>query len=176
MDDVLNNNFNSKLIENLTDLLEKKKEQYFGISVNSKPYYYDILNFESEEFPNNNIKILQNNKSIKSYKYRKNFIYKVQNLLTKKKNFDCISGFNGLCIYRYEEYIKSNYLEDKNDQTPEHLLFNRYLSKTLNKKILVTDNFFKMPEEHKPLNNIFHFVFEKFLKYMNIYYKKIIND
>tara|TARA_E500000178_G_C16575569_1_gene553696 strand:- start:119 stop:613 length:495 start_codon:yes stop_codon:yes gene_type:complete len=164
------------MIENLIVLLDEKKDQYFGISVNSKPYYYDILNFESDEFPNRYMKKLQNNKSIKSYNDRRNFIYKVQHLLTKKKFFDCISGFNGLCIYRYEEYIKSDYVENAKDQTPEHLFFNRYLNKTLDKKILVTNNFFKMPDEHKPLNNIFQFVFEKFLKYTNIYYKKILND
>ena len=176
LDDVLNHNFNSNMIENLIVLLDEKKDQYFGISVNSKPYYYDILNFESDEFPNRYMKKLQNNKSIKSYNDRRNFIYKVQHLLAKKKFFDCISGFNGLCIYRYEEYIKSDYVENAQDQTPEHLLFNRYLNKTLDKKILVTNNFFKMPDEHKPLNNIFQFVFEKFLKYTNIYYKKILND
>lgn len=176
LDDVLNHNFNSNMIENLIVLLDEKKDQYFGISVNSKPYYYDILNFESDEFPNRYMKKLQNNKSIKSYNDRRNFIYKVQHLLTKKKFFDCISGFNGLCIYRYEEYIKSDYVENAKDQTPEHLFFNRYLNKTLDKKILVTNNFFKMPDEHKPLNNIFQFVFEKFLKYTNIYYKKILND
>jgi hypothetical protein len=175
LDDVLNHNFNTKMIDSLTVLLDKKKDQYFGISVNSKPYYYDILNFESEEFPNRYIKNLQNNKSIKSYKDRRDFIYRVQHSLTKKKYFDCISGFNGLCIYRYEEYITSNYVENIKDQTPEHLLFNRCLNKTLDKKILVTDNFFKMPDEHKPLNNIFHFIFEKMLKYLNIYLNKLFN-
>ncbi len=175
LDDVINEIFDYHLINNLTDKLENYKDKYFGISLSSKPYYYDILNFESEEFPNKFIKQLQNNKSIKSYRSRKKFIYKVQQSLTIKKNFECISGFNGLCLYLYEDYIISNYAEESNDQTPEHLLFNRYLNKTLKKKILVTDNFFRMPDEHKPLNNIFHFIFEKILKYMNIYFKKFLN-
>lgn len=173
LDDVINDVFSFELIQNLIKNLELNKEKYFGVSISSKPYYYDILNFESEEFPNKNIKQLQNNKSIKSYKQRKKYIYNVQSSLTKKNNFECISGFNGLCIYFYEEYIKSNYIEKKTDQTPEHLLFNRYLYKTLNKKILVTNNFFKMPDEHKPLNNLGLFIIEKFIKYMNIYYKKL---
>ena len=73
------------------------------------------------------------------------------------------------------DYITSNYNENSNDQTPEHLFFNRYLNKTLKKKILVTDNFLRMPNEHKPLNNIFQFIFEKILKYMNIYYNKLFD-
>jgi hypothetical protein len=176
LDDVINDIFNEKLLNNLINKLETNRDKYFGVSLSSKPYYYDILNFESEEFPNTNIKKLQNNKSIKSYQNRKKFIYNVQQSLTKDRDFECISGFNGLCIYPYEEYIKSNYIENTIDQTPEHLLFNRYLNKTLDKKILITDNFFKMPDEHKPLNNIFQFVFEKFIKYMNIYYNKFFNN
>ena len=88
LDDVINEIFDYHLINNLTDKLENYKDKYFGISLSSKPYYYDILNFESEEFPNKFIKQLQNNKSIKSYKSRKEFIYKVQQSLTIKKNFE----------------------------------------------------------------------------------------
>ena len=134
LDDVINDVFDLDLLDSLINILEKNKSKYFGVSISSKPYYYDILNFESDEFPNQNIKQLQNNKSIKSYQNRKKFIYNVQNFLTNKRNFDCISGFNGMCIYHYEEYIKSDYIEDSLDQTPEHLLFNRNLYKTLNKK------------------------------------------
>lgn len=175
LDDVINDFFSLDLINNLISKLEEEQDKYFGVSVSSKPYYYDILNFESVEFPNSCIKQLQNNKSINSYNQRKQSIYKVQKLLSKKKNFECISGFNGLCLYFFKDYIKSDYVEDDKDQTPEHLLFNRFLNKTLKKKILVTDNFFRMPNEHKPLNNIFHFIFEKMLKYINIYFNKFFN-
>lgn len=176
LDDVINDAFDDQLFDNLIDKLETNREKYFGVSLSSKPFYYDILNFESEEFQNKNIKKLQNNKSIKSYQNRKKFIYNTQHSLTKDKDFECISGFNGLCLYPYEEYIKSNYIEKSLDQTPEHLLFNRYLNKNLDKKILITNNFFKMPDEHKPLNNIFQFIFEKFIKYMNIYYNKFFSN
>ena len=175
LDDVINDFFSLDLINNLISKLEEEQDKYFGVSLSSKPYYYDILNFESLEFPNSCIKQLQNNKSINSYNQRKQSIYKVQKLLSKKKNFECISGFNGLCLYFFKDYIKSDYVEDDKDQTPEHLLFNRILNKTLKKKILVTDNFFRMPNEHKPLNNIFHFIFEKMLKYINIYFNKFFD-
>lgn len=175
LDDVINDKFNLNLIHNLCETLIKNQDKYFGISLNSKPYYYDILNFESEEFPNMNIKKLQNNKKFNSYQERKKFIYKVQKKISQKKIFETISAFNGLCIYKFDEYITSKYLEDTKDQTPEHLYFNRMLSKNLNKKILVTENFFRMPKEHKPLNNIFQFIFEKFIKYLTIYYRKIVD-
>ena len=43
-------------MDKLIYLLNKNKDKYFGVSLNSRPYYYDILNFESEEFLNNNVK------------------------------------------------------------------------------------------------------------------------
>ena len=72
LDDVINESFSLNLMDKLIYLLNKNKDKYFGVSLNSRPYYYDILNFESEEFLNNNVKKIQNNKSIKSYKLRKN--------------------------------------------------------------------------------------------------------
>ena len=176
LDDVLNKNFNPELIDNLQNMLEKQKNKYFGISLNSKPFYYDILNFESEEFPNNDVKQLQNNRSIKSYNDRKKFIYNVQKSLTKKKKFECISGFNGLCLYLYDDFIKSEYLDAKTNTTPEHLYLNRKICKITGKRILVTENMLQMPIEHKPLDNFFLFIMEKLVKYISLYFKNFINS
>jgi hypothetical protein len=173
LDDVLNNNFNSDLINDLSIILEKNDDKYFAVSLSSKPYYYDILNFESDEFPNREVKQLQNNRSIKSYNARKKYIYDVQKSLTKKTTFDCISGFNGLCMYIYKDFIQSDYFEDNDDPTPEHLYLNRILCVKTGKKILVTENLLSMPQEHKPLNNIFLFIAEKLYKYISIYFRKL---
>ena len=131
LDDVINDAFDDQLFDNLIDKLETNREKYFGVSLSSKPFYYDILNFESEEFQNKNIKKLQNNKSIKSYQNRKKFIYNTQNSLTKDKDFECISGFNGLCLYPYEEYIKSNYIEKSLDHTMNFTSRNIFVFSTL---------------------------------------------
>ena len=173
LDEVLNENFTPKLIYDLEKTLDKNKEKYFAISLKSEPYYYDILNFESEEYPNKGVKQLQNNRSIKSYNDRKNRIYNLQKSLTKKKAFECVSAFNGLCIYFYDDFIKSNYLENTNDPSPEHLYLNRKINKITGKKILVTENMLRMPTEHKPLNNIVLFLIEKLTKYISIYFKKM---
>jgi len=174
LDDVLNSSFNANTIYDLIETLQKNKSKYFAISVKSKPYYYDILNFESDEFINHNVKSLQNNKKINSYSDRKKKIYDLQLKLTLKENFDCISGFNGMCIYFYEDYIKSNYYDptNNNDITPEHLYLNRKLNKITGKKLFVENYFLQMPYEHKPLTNIFLFISEKLIKYIGLYLKK----
>ncbi len=176
MDDVLNQNFNENLIFDLKNILEKNCTRYFGISVSSKPYYYDILNFESNEFPNKDIKQLQNNRSLGSYRNRKKYIYDVQKKISIKNSFECISAFNGLCIYNFNDFSISSYLEDSNDVTPEHLFLNRKINLNSNKKIYVADFFLQMPIEHKPIGNIVTFLFEKISKFTNIFLKKIFTN
>ncbi len=170
LDDVLNQNFNVDLILELKNKLKKNSLEYFAMSISSKPFYYDILNFESNIFPNHNIKQIQNNKSIKSYKDRKKFIYDVQKKISLQKNFDCISAFNGFCIYNFDDFIKSQYLENSEDVTPEHLFLNRKIHLITKKKILVTDNYLQMPNEHKPINNIISFFLEKISKYILLFF------
>lgn len=176
LDDVLNENFNTDFIEIMTQLLKKNEQKYFGVSVKSKPFYYDILNFESDEFPNYSIKQLQNNKTIKSYWDRKRLIYDVQKKLTLKEEIECISAFNGFCIYLFNDFKISHYLDKNYDVMPEHLHLNRIIHKVTKKKILVSDHNLQMPNEHKPLDNIFLFIFEKLIKYISIFFKNIIKN
>ena len=172
LDEVISKNFTIELINNLENILERHKDKYFAVSLKSKPFYYDILNFESDEFPNNDILKIQNSKSIKSYYERKKFVYNVQNSLTKKAEFECISGFNGLCLYLYGDFIKSHYYDDGLNIIPEHLHLNRIIHKSTGKKIFVSCNYLKMPTEHKPINNIVFFLALKLSKYFLIFIKK----
>ena len=173
LDEVISKNFTIELINNLENILERHKDKYFAVSLKSKPFYYDILNFESDEFPNNNILKIQNRKSIKSYYERKKFVYNVQNSLTKKEEFECISGFNGLCLYLYDDFIKSHYHDNSLNIIPEHLHLNRIIYKSTGKKIFVSCNYLKMPTEHKPINNIVSFLAFKLSKYFLIFIKKL---
>ena len=172
LDDVLNKNFNKELIFDLLNNLKKNFTKYFAISVKSEPFYYDILNFESFEFPNRQVKQLQNNKKISSYNLRKKNIYDVQKKISKLNDIKAISAFNGLCIYNFNEFISSDYLENSQDVTPEHLFLNRQIHTNTNKTILITENKLKMPDEHKPLNNFFIFIMEKLKKYLIILFQK----
>ena len=173
LDDVLNDNFNEQLIFNLIDKLNSSNDKHFAVSVKSQPYYYDILNFESSEFPNDQIKQLQSNKTLKSYRLRKKKIYDVQKIITEYKSFECISAFNGLCLYNFIDFIKADYLEFSKDVTPEHLYLNREIFNNTKKKILVCDYYLQMPLEHKPLDNILLFIFEKLKKYISIFFDRV---
>ena len=43
LDDVINDVFNLDLLKSFMTNLKKNQNKYFGISLNSKPYYYDIF-------------------------------------------------------------------------------------------------------------------------------------
>ena len=70
-------------------------------------------------------------------------------------------------------FLISHYLDKNYDVMPEHLHLNR---KSYKKKILVSDHNLQMPNEHKPLDNIFLFIFEKLIKYISIFFKNIIKN
>jgi hypothetical protein len=178
LDDVLDFKFELDNFKSLLNFLDKEKKFYFGLSVKSKPHYYDILNFESKKFPNLNIKKLQLDKKINTYKERKNKIYTIQKKITESKDFECISAFNGMCVYNFNDYLIGKYFNQSSlsetHTIPEHLNMNRQIYFKTKKKIYVTDKFnFKMPEEHKPLFNPLIFFLNKFIKYLIFYFKKL---
>jgi hypothetical protein len=177
LDNVLEESLIEENIKKMITILEKNKNKYFGVSSKSAPYYYDILNFESEEDLNSNILEIMNNKRISSYGLRKEKIYFLQNKLTRSGNIEAISAFNGMCLYFFNEYIQSNYycLDNDGNIIPEHLNLNRIIAKKTEKKILVSkDIILKMPPEHKPLFNIFIFLIVKIFKYFSSFQKSKI--
>ena len=171
LDNVLDQSSIEENLKKMISLLEKNKNQYFAVSAKSFPYYYDILNFENEENFNQNILELMDSKTVASYSDRKKKIYNLQKKLTKLGNIEAISSFNGMCLYFFNDYIKSSYysLDSAGKIIPEHLNLNRIIEKNTGKKILVSkDIILKMPEEHKPLFNIFSFFVSKIYKYFYI--------
>lgn len=170
LDDVLKKTLIEKNLRIMIHILEENKNKYFGISSQSKPYYYDILNFLDEKNFNDNLKLMDN-KSILSYPERKKKIYNLQKNLSNLESFECTSSFNGMCVYFFDEFIKSNYfgLDSDGEIIPEHINLNKRLAKITKKKILVTNQAsVNMPLEHKPIFSFFHFLFSKLRKYFLI--------
>jgi hypothetical protein len=172
LDNVLDKSLIEENVKKMISLLEKKKNQYFAVSAKSLPYYYDILNFENKENLNLNILELMNDKKISSYFKRRKKIYNLQNKLTKLGNIDSISSFNGMCLYFFNDYIKSSYycLDSAGQIIPEHLNLNRIIEANTGKKILVSkDILLNMPPEHKPLLNVIIFLIFKIYKYFYLF-------
>tara|TARA_B100000787_G_C16189073_1_gene296345 strand:+ start:901 stop:1761 length:861 start_codon:yes stop_codon:yes gene_type:complete len=177
VDNVLSKNFSTKDFYLIKNELDSRTEDTFAVSVKSKPFYYDILNFESYEFKNLNIMQIQNDRRFSTFFKRKKNIYDVQKALTVKDDFFSISSFNGMCLYKFNHFIQGNYYEENNNNPmPEHLNLNRRIHKITGKKILVSEKIeLLMPVEHRPIFNLFNFIYQKFIKYILIYFRKL-ND
>jgi hypothetical protein len=175
LDDILENCFIYENLKKMITILEKNKNKYFAVSSQSKPYYYDILNFLSDGDFNNSIQELMSSKNFFSFFNRKKKIYDIQKNLSKTTSFECTSSFNGMCIYFFDEFIRSNYfgLDINNKIIPEHINLNLNLSKFTKKKILVTNQaFVNMPNEHRPIFSFTNFMFIKIIKYFSKFIKK----
>ena len=165
-----------KLLKNYGVKIEykKNKDDLFGISAKSKPFYYDMLNLFIKDYYEKDVLKVQSNKNLyKSYYLRKKNIYRFQKKITDiKKSIKAISAHNGFCVYLYEDYISGEYLEDKNKNIqqiiPEHIIINRSIHEKTNKFMLVSDNFFvKTPKEHMPYFSFSEFVKNKLLLFFS---------
>ncbi len=174
VDDVINCELNIENFIKLLRHLEKNKDDLFGISAKSKPFYYDMLNLFIKDYYEKDVLKVQSNKNLyKSYYLRKKNIYRFQKKITDiKKSIKAISAHNGFCVYLYEDYISGEYLEDKNKNIqqiiPEHIIINRSIHEKTNKFMLVSDNFFvKTPKEHMPYFSFSEFVKNKLLLFFS---------
>lgn len=172
LDDVLNNKIKFIEFSKILTYLKKNEKKLNGISVKSKPFYYDILSFKCDKFYLPNILELQKSKNVffQSYFSRKKYIYSVQRKINGYKKLETISSFNGLCVYNYKDFIKGNYLFKRkianNNIMNEHMNFNISLNVINKKKILIFDDFFlNTPAEHSPPNNIIDFYTKKLKSY-----------
>tara|TARA_B100000900_G_scaffold413306_1_gene437029 strand:+ start:3100 stop:3966 length:867 start_codon:yes stop_codon:yes gene_type:complete len=168
LDDVLENSLSVKKFVESNKKLEADKK-LFGLSSNSKPYYYDILSFRKKNFFTKNIYIISLNKNlISGFSLRKKFIYDIQKKIMKTKDIYTISSFNGMCIYYYKYFKISSYLEKKKIMRSqvEHVTFNKKIHNKTKKMILLDKNFvLNLPNEHRPYDNLISFCFGKLIFY-----------
>lgn len=102
----------------------------FGVSATSRPHYYDLLAFEDERrsFVTLLDDIAKSRRDIFTYyRFFRSRIYPHQQALTDDDEIACVSGFNGLCLYRAEIYRLGHYIQS-GPSICEHLVFNRRLA------------------------------------------------
>ena len=177
LDDVIKKSLSLKKFHN-SNLKLIKKSNLFGISSGSKPYYYDILSFRKKNFFTKNIYPISLKKNIfTGYKLRKKYIYDIQKKITRSKNLETISSFNGMCIYHFKYFKLASYLDKKRIMRSqvEHVTFNKKINALVNKYILIDNDFcMNLPYEHKPYNNFLGFCFGKSYLYFSNFIKNII--
>jgi hypothetical protein len=127
----------------------------FAVSAKSKPYYYDILALHDPSWFNHD--------ASRYFKFMSKvplgkavligvFIFPWQILLTAIGDFNAHSSFNGLAIYKANEFFQASYIQPAALAAPcEHVVLNRTIARKTGQRIRSLEYLLvSMPPEHGP--------------------------
>jgi hypothetical protein len=143
-----------------TTLSRIKTEGYFATASQSSPFYYDLLAYENGEqnFFGLDERISAARRSgnpIRYYRLFRDQVYPAQVQLTSQLEIECISAFNGLCIYPAEFFRLGSCIENADFKLCEHVNFNRRIHEATNRKMIIAPRLqVSMPPEHGPAGPI----------------------
>jgi len=126
-------------------------EDVFAVAASSRPYYYDLLAFESDDFSFLDLdhRIRDTRNPFAYYRLFRDVVYPAQRALTADVDIRCTSAFNGMAVYRGPVYAKGTYVGAP--RICEHVTFNRSLRDLTGQCMVVdADWLLPMPTEHGP--------------------------
>lgn len=145
----------------------KADEKLFGVAAFSVPYYYDLLGLECVGVPYGAIDrgfARIKKRSLDYYPFFRDVIYPLQKWLTINPPEHCISAFNGLCIYEFEQFAYSSYIPDGYPFVCDHVMLNRKIHQKYGTYVRIEPMLaLAMPPEHGP-QNIATFFFSRLFR------------
>jgi hypothetical protein len=143
---------------------------YFAHSAQSRPFYYDILAFE--KYNNSYIDItstirtaMESCDPAQYYRTFRDNVYSLQRDLTSISPIECISAFNGFCLYRPEAFRSGSYVQGADLSICEHVNFHRSIHRATGQVMQINPELcVAMPPEHGPTSAI-NFFFARAMKY-----------
>jgi glycosyltransferase involved in cell wall biosynthesis len=143
------------------------RDDIFGVAAVSYPYYYDLAALRCDAFFTKNVLplIAENKRNIlRYYSFMQENVYQVQRDFTASDIRLCESAFNGICIYKPDDYHLASYVDPSMQDVCEHVILNLAIHRATGRKILVDDSLaVAMPEEHGP-QSLPYFVSSRALK------------
>lgn len=128
----------------------------FAVGASSRPYYYDLLAFRHEEFGflrDLHVRIQKAKRNpLTYYHFQATEMYAVQRRVTARVPLRCASSFNGLCLYRGEDYLRGTYRAADEREVCEHVTFNLAVAASTGRQMRVSDGLvLAMPADHAPV-------------------------
>lgn len=129
-------------------------QRLFAVSATSRPSYYDLLAFESDDTSFRDLESqLRSRRShpLAYYRIFRDVIYPEQMRLTSRDDILCRSAFNGLALYQSKIYARGSYLPSSDGPwICEHITFHRSLAAVTGRGGMVVDSrlVLPMPTEH----------------------------
>jgi hypothetical protein len=127
----------------------------FAIGATSDPYYYDLLSLQA---PGHDYRRLQReiNEAKKHpfsyYQFQRDRIFSVQRRLAITSAFRCTSSFNGLCLYRTEDFFRGSYRSEEETEICEHISLNHSIAGATGKTMLIVPDLrLSTPADHNPV-------------------------
>ena len=153
MDNALNGLNASGILRCVDDLAVSN--DLFGVSGNSRPYYYDILALKSDLFSFNTAAIFYSNSIVPKW-----LSYLLYYFLVRKTAFSITrcnstitveSAFNGFCVYKWDKFCLGQYSSNSAFDQCEHITLNCQISQLTGQRIKISQNvFISTPVEHYP--------------------------
>jgi hypothetical protein len=160
VDEVLNPNFSVLAIKKYLSILDGDLS-LIAISSTSAPYYYDLLALRMDGVKTDDIADRLDDlrsKYLSYYRYHRDYIYSVQKKMTSFDVTYVESAFNGLCIYRSDDFFGGDYLKGRIGNECEHVTFNRSIRSSAQSIMISKDLIARMPKTHGPANIVSFFV------------------
>jgi hypothetical protein len=127
----------------------------FAVGASSEPYYYDLLSLQAEghDYRSLNGEIAEAKKHPASYfQFHKKRIYQNQMAVTRSGLMECLSSFNGFCVYNASEYYLGSYRAKDESEVCEHVNFNVSIAEATSKKMVIAPYLkIQMPADHGPV-------------------------
>lgn len=131
-------------------------QSLFAVGATSRPFYYDLLSLRLQGFESlcdlhDRIQRAKRG-PLTYYQFQRDQIYAVQRAVTSRIPVRCVSSFNGMCIYRGEDYLHGSYRSPQEKEVCEHVAFNLSISMTSGKLMLISQGLvLQMPPDHVPV-------------------------
>lgn len=154
----------------LTALKMLDERAYFAIGATSRPLFYDLLSYEddTQSFAWLSEAVVEAKQHPLSYfRYVDDEVYRRLPKFTRDEAVECISSFNGLCLYRFEDYEKSSYVAEGDVRFCEHIIFNRRLAAITGKRMVISPLLtLATPPEHMP-TGLFGFWMSRVMRHLH---------
>lgn len=159
LDDVMSAPVEASAIKSAMNCLMELPD-IFGVSATSAPWYYDLLAYESEvlSFAGLEARIREAQRNVLGYyEFHCRSIYPLQRQITRLGSHLCRSAFNGLCVYRYADYVGGSYLHGNDFENCEHLSLHKSMRGTGRNMLVSSDLAIATPVGHGPCSMLFFY-------------------
>jgi hypothetical protein len=130
-------------------------ETLFAVGATSSPVYYDLLALRAPgyDFHSLDADIAAAKRSPLTYhRFHKRRIYQPQRDFTTSEAIRCQSSFNGLCLYRAEDYLQGSYRAADETLVCEHVSLNFAIGRRTGKHMLIAPDLrVQTPADHAPV-------------------------